>query len=699
MRTLDSRVDNTACACWWLMFGSRDECRSAGAFRGTQPHSRNKNQESKTMTKFISVVILIAVTSAGLAYSQPSWVKSRTSPTFPDRFYMLGIGFANKTKDRATDLQKAYDAAFSDIAKQIKATVASQTSLQDYEVLSDNKNSLEQKTSAEIKVSTDVKLGGLRIDDTYEDDDNGLVYALAVLNRITAGNQLKETLTDYLNEYKRSMELSKQSLTSGDVYQAMLNLMDVLKNEIQYDNLLPLYTFITGPLIVTDSTFEMPGTLLISDTKAAAQSCLSKLRIEKLSGDTQSVSMKGEIKPLISKVVYSTGQANAPVSGMKVKFVFSNGSGKLTDMSTTDKSGMARCDVFSLSSSRANIYNVSASLDLSEFKINDERFSGSDIQDWNNFLDRNQSQAVFTLKRSSASADDRLTDAMLTLCSGITDSTASVVVSRILYQDKMPAPMAEFLRQKLELMLQSSTKMSVISLEAVRNSQIQLSDAGDAQNLSQPDYAAQAAGAKYMISGNYWKDGDELDLSLKMIDVNTHVLAGTASSDLPLSWLPKVSLAPENYNPVQDDNIIKNEKSGEQLKIDVWVDRLDGVYHEGDTISIYIRSNEDCFVRLVDNDADGNSVMVFPNKENWDSKLRGGVTFKIPELFKITPPFGRDILKAYASGAQIPIPKGQELNGLVVLTSADDFQKSVRSVGLSGNSYAESSIVITTMPR
>jgi hypothetical protein len=652
----------------------------------------------KTMKNAFLRIVLITLTSIELAYSQPQWVKSRTSLTFPDNLYMLGIGFANKTKDRAADLQKAYDAAFADIAKQIKATVAAQSSLQEYEVLSENKNSIEQKASAEIKVTTDVKLGGLRVTDTYDDDDNDLVWALAVLNRITAANQLKETLTGYLNEYKRSMEQSKQGTNSGDLYQAMLSSMDALRSEIRYNNLLSLYTFIADPLLGTDNRYAMPAALLISDVRSNVQSCLSNLKIEKVGGDTQSVSMKGEIKPLVLRLVYSTGQSVSPVSGMKIRFAFRDGAGRLTETSTTDRSGSARCDVVSLSSSRANIYNVSATIDFGDFKMRDEQFGGNELQDWNNFLERNQGEVVFTLKRSSVTADDKLTDAIMSLCDGIPDSTTSVAMSKILFQDKLPGPMAEFLRQKIELVLRSSTRFSVVSQEAIRNLQIQLSNAGY-QSMAQPDYASQAAGAKYVVSGNYWQQGDGLDLNLKMIDVNTHVLAGTASVDMPLSLLPQVPLAPENYNPVVDDNIIKNERKGEDLKIDVWVDRLDGMYHEGDTVNIYVRSNEDCFAQLVYNDAGGNSVMVFPNKVDWNSKLRGGITYKVPGLFKVVPPFGREILKAYASETQVSIPKGQEFNGLIVLKSVDDFQKSVRNAGRSGTSYAESSTVITTMQR
>lgn len=208
---------------------------------------------------------LVLFVSIGTVLSQPSWVKSRTTQKYPDLLYVIGIGFANKTQDRASDLQKAYDAAFADIAKQIKSTVASQTSSKEYEVLSENKNSLEQQTSAEIKVSTEVKLGGLKIVDAYDDDDNKLEYALAVLDRAAASDQLKSTLNGYLSSYRNEMASSKAAMNTGDLFQSMLSLTDVLKNEVQYNNILPIYNFISGPLVATDSAYLMPGALLLSE--------------------------------------------------------------------------------------------------------------------------------------------------------------------------------------------------------------------------------------------------------------------------------------------------------------------------------------------------------------------------------------------------------------------------------------------------
>lgn len=651
------------------------------------------------MNKSFLVMPLVLFVSIGTVLSQPSWVKSRTTQKYPDLLYVIGIGFANKTQDRASDLQKAYDAAFADIAKQIKSTVASQTSSKEYEVLSENKNSLEQQTSAEIKVSTEVKLGGLKIVDAYDDDDNKLEYALAVLDRAAASDQLKSTLNGYLSSYRNEMASSKAAMNTGDLFQSMLSLTDVLKNEVQYNNILPIYNFISGPLVATDSAYLMPGALLLSDTKAIAKSMFTGLRLEKVVGDTQSVSLRGGFKPLLVKVEYLNGKSTMPAAGMKLSFSFRNGSGKLTPSATTDKSGSAECDVFSLTPYSGNIYTIAVSLDLSEFKISGGQSAPSEFQDWNSFIDNNRNEVTFTWKKWSVSLQDKLADAILLLNARLPDSSGSISVSRILYQDKVPGPMAEFLRQQIESTIQSSTPLLVISEDAVRASQMELSNSGYSQNLSQPDYASGAAGAKYIVTGNYWEEDTNLDLSLKVIDVNSHVIVGTSSTYLPLSSLPKVDLAPSNYNPTTDENLIKTEKKGEDLKVDVWVDRPSGVYHEGDTMSIYFRTNRDCYVRLVYNDAGGNALLVFPNKVEWNSRVQGGAVIKVPGMFVVGTPFGREILKAYASDTQMPVPRGQEVSNLIVLPSLDDFQSSTRSVGLTGANYSENSVVITTMPK
>ncbi len=517
------------------------------------------------MNKIYLFVPLIVLVSIGTSFSQPSWVKKATQK-YPDRMYIVGIGFANKTKDRASDLQKAYDAAFADISKQIKSTVSSQISSKEYEVLSGSKNSVEQQTSAEIQVTSDVKLGGLKIVETYEDDDNELEWAIAILDRTAASDQLKASLSEYLGLYRQALASSRNAINSGDIYQSMLGLDDALKSQVWYNDVSPLYNFIAGPLVVIDSAYLMPSQLSVADTRGVLQTILTGLRLEKIGGDTQSVSIRGSYKPLMIGVTYSDGKTRVAVAGVKLSFSFRNGSGKLTASAATDKNGIAECDVYSLTPYSGNTYSIAAVLDLSDFAITGGQTIRQEFQDWDAFLNKYSSGVTFIWKKSNLSFQDKLADAILLLNSKLTDTSASITVSKILYQDKVAGPMAEFLRQQIESTVESSTNLSVISEDAVRASQVELSNSGYPQSLSQPDYASGAAGAKYVVTGNYWQEGEKLDLSLKVIDVNTHVIMATSSSYLELASLPKVDLAPGNYNPTADANLTKTETKGEDTQ-------------------------------------------------------------------------------------------------------------------------------------
>lgn len=266
------------------------------------------------MNRTFLFVPLVLFVSIGTVFSQPSWVKKATEK-YPDRMYVVGIGFANKTKDRASDLTKAYNEAFSDISKQINSTVSSQISSKEYEVQSESKNSIEQQTSAEIKVTSDLNLGGLKIVETYDDDDNNLEWAIAVLDRSAASDQLKSSMNGYLNLYKEEIASANTSMSSGEIYQSMVDLEDALKNQIQYNDISPLYNFIAGPLVVTDSAYQMPASLMVSETKGTVQSMFGDLKLDKVGGDTQSVSLRGGFKPLLVKVVYSDGKSVLPARG------------------------------------------------------------------------------------------------------------------------------------------------------------------------------------------------------------------------------------------------------------------------------------------------------------------------------------------------------------------------------------------------
>lgn len=69
----------------------------------------------------------------------------------------------------------------------------------------------------------------------------------------------------------------------------------------------------------------------------------------------------------------------------------------------------------------------------------------------------------------------------------------------------------------------------------------------------------------------------------------------------------------------------------EDLTIDVWLDRGDGgVYNRGDAVTVYFKTNADCFVTLYNIDTDGYTRVLFPSYTGEGNYVQGGKTYAVP---------------------------------------------------------------------
>jgi len=636
------------------------------------------------------LIFFLLETFAG---EKPEWITTKRHPRYSERFYILGVGAAKKTKNKLEDIQKANNEAFADIAKQIKATVESKSVVEQIEVISGKKVESVEKASANLQVTTNITLGGLRIVEIYFDDKDDIYYSLAVLERETAGRELKDKLVQYLNSYSKSMELARNGIDNKNFYQALLNLSEAYKNTLPYNELLPLYRFITRPLEeMNPEGWKLSGPLLVSDVKSLAQNIFAGIKIEKVSGEDQSVLFNQPLKPLVLRVYFESGGAKSPVSGFKFRYFLKNGRGKISEYSVSDGNGNARCEIYSLEPYQETFYTIVAKLDLSDFK--------NEYDDWNDLLSKNELETVFTLRRESLTLDDKIREAVLSLTSKIPDKTAKVMVARVYYRDKLPSQMTLYLKQKIEQGIESYTSFALVGEEQIRVSSLKMESIGySSENLGTAEAFGNLSGARIVITGSCWDSADDLDLILKAVDVQSKLVIATANVKIPLSFLPKIPLAPENYNAGVDDEILKAENKGKDLQVEVWVDKPDGVYYEGDEIKIFVRSNRDCYINLVYYDAEGNAILVFPNKANWNNRIEGNKVYRVPGEYVIKAPFGREILKVFASEKPFPVPRGREINGLIVLDSIQDYLVNTRSIGLRTLNYAENSVALITLPR
>lgn len=88
--------------------------------------------------------------------------------------------------------------------------------------------------------------------------------------------------------------------------------------------------------------------------------------------------------------------------------------------------------------------------------------------------------------------------------------------------------------------------------------------------------------------------------------------------------------------------------------INVWVNKPEGRYLEGEEVIIFVQSDRDGYLKLDYFQADGKVVHLVPNLFSGQKKIQKGVTYtfggpKSKEKFIIEGPFGDELIKAFVS--------------------------------------------------
>ena len=85
----------------------------------------------------------------------------------------------------------------------------------------------------------------------------------------------------------------------------------------------------------------------------------------------------------------------------------------------------------------------------------------------------------------------------------------------------------------------------------------------------------------------------------------------------------------------------------------------DHVFYEDDTVSFLVSINKDAFLLLIYENAEHSYFQIYPNSANDNGFLPAGGYRPIPGMarlqgFRVTPPFGKEKLWAFASSTHIP---------------------------------------------
>lgn len=158
------------------------------------------------MKKFIKpFVLLFFLGCASAPPVQPDWV-SGNSAKYASSRYLIGRGQAEMSaiaRDRArSDLAKIFEVKVSEESKEILRQT-SQTG--EGEPIA----RFEAKISRNIVTRTDQIIRGVEIKETWQDTETKQHHALAVLDRLQAGNLLRTTITELDAETRNAIERAK----------------------------------------------------------------------------------------------------------------------------------------------------------------------------------------------------------------------------------------------------------------------------------------------------------------------------------------------------------------------------------------------------------------------------------------------------------------------------------------------------------
>ena len=229
------------------------------------------------------------------------------------------------------------------------------------------------------------------------------------------------------------------------------------------------------------------------------------------------------------------------------------------------------------------------------------------------------------------------------------------------------------------------------------------------------DYAreeARHANSDTVLSGTYEETEDGVSIFVRAVG-NDNQLRASAEVIVPKTLVVREGLAlqPENYAQARRDAalIAAGEALSGPLRIEMWTDlgRDSLLFEAGQTYKLFVRANTACTVRLIYHLSDGTRVVMYEDCPITAEQVNRPV--EIPEPFVVTPPYGAEIVQAFAYTGPPPELQVREvtIEGMpyTVVTEPLDavmkaFMKGFARGGSAGehNASATVQLPLTTVP-
>lgn len=175
---------------------------------------------------------------------------------------------------------------------------------------------------------------------------------------------------------------------------------------------------------------------------------------------------------------------------------------------------------------------------------------------------------------------------------------------------------------------------------------------------------AQLAGADSILRGEYFLSSDHVIVSLFLEDLDGRIL-NSVTEEIDRGLITQ-ELVDESYHKLADYADKASEDKEKIVKISPTKGGDNPIYHHKDIMAFYLQVVEPLYIYLYDIDPTGNVTRLFPNTPEQENQLfQAGKLYTYPDgqdgvELEVNPPFGKDVIKVFASSKPLPLPEFDE---------------------------------------
>jgi TolB-like protein len=565
----------------------------------------------------------------------PDWVLGKGHPHFSQKKYLVGIGFSDKNSVSANE------SARSNLAKNLKVKIHS--------TMVDVSTTEQTYVESVIETEVDTVLEGVEIKDGWLDQDKGVYYSLAIVERSLVASSIQNRISKIESSLQRNLSEGMEAENKAEFVNSLSHYMSGYQTA-------PALSPLKSALYVITRSQKNSGSQNISasEFESRIKSLVQNLNIATVSGDRQIVkTQKGLAEPLVAKVFLLNEGNQTPVSNIPVVFNYEAGQGELEPKKNSGSDGMVQTTIHKISSYEETNHVIAVKLDYSRISSN---FNGDFVEKLLSPLKNKRvifNYAVQTPKWASNKSQawrESITDLSNQLIKNIPPGKIPLL-GVMPFKDLRYERVTPFSR-----VLKEDIKTILVRAEDLKLQEIKFDGDQETEEI------AKANGLDYYVSGSYRMERGGLEIRSRLIDTATRNIQSSAHilierkelnpEDLVLiDTMAEEFKSAEKKKSYQDqlEKLVSTKPNQSSFNAEVWTDKKE--YEINEKIVFYVKADKNGYLTLFDVGPNGNITVIFPNKYHRENFIRSGVTYQVPSPnygfeFDVQGPAGLERIKA-----------------------------------------------------